>query len=231
MIHQHIYAAPRPGMSEAEFQDYWLNVHAVRYAVKIPQIAKYRLAMRVPCSIDRTPIWSGCAEIWLRNDAEQIASLQTPEFLQGARLDEPNWAAFWMTAVLDCETQTVLDGPAAQDGVKLLVLSKRNLSQDVATYRMRRRAELDNGVSEIPGLLRCDLAFARDGLYAVGESRFDEVAHYWFASVASAEAAFASKGCAVMLPKAAGGALDPRQVFPMLTKEYWRIGPGERGVA
>ncbi len=231
MIHQHIYATPRPGMTEADFQDYWLNVHAVRFAVKIPQIARYRLALRVPCSIDTAPIWSGCAEIWLRNDAEQLASMQTPEFLQGARVDEPNWAAFWMTAVLDCETQTVLDGPVPADGVKLLVLAKRNLALDVAAYRDNRRAELVAGAALIPGLLRCDLAFARDGLYTVGEARFDEVAHYWFASTAAAEAAFASSTSPVMLPKAAGSTLDPRQIFPMLTKEYWLIGPDARATA
>ena len=164
-------------MTEAEFQSYWLNVHAVRFAVKIPQIAKYRLALRVPCSIDTAPIWGGCAEIWLRNDTEQLASMQTPEFLQGARLDEPNWAAFWMTAVLDCETRSVLDAPVPDEGVKLLVLSKRNLALDVESYRIQRRAELDAGVTSVPGLVRCDLAFARDGLYAIGEARFDEVAH------------------------------------------------------
>ena len=34
MIHQHILAAPRPGLSELEFQDYWRYVHALRYARK-----------------------------------------------------------------------------------------------------------------------------------------------------------------------------------------------------
>ena len=110
MIHQHIFAAPKPGMSEMNFKDYWSNLHARRYAIKIPQISKYRPNLRLSCSSDPTPIWSECAEIWLRNDVEQIASLQTPEFLQGARLDEPNWSAFWLSAVLDCETQRLLDG-------------------------------------------------------------------------------------------------------------------------
>ena len=41
------------------------------------------------------PLWSGVAEIWLANEEEQLASLQTPEFLKGARADEPKWAAFW----------------------------------------------------------------------------------------------------------------------------------------
>ncbi len=109
MIHQHIYASPKPGMTEHEFQDYWLNVHAVKYASKIKQIKKYLICTRVPCmgTID-PPVWSGCAEIWLENEKEQLASLQSKEFLEGARLDEPKWAAFWNTMVLDTDSQNTV---------------------------------------------------------------------------------------------------------------------------
>jgi hypothetical protein len=47
MIHQLIFAYPRPGMSEADFQDYWLNKHAVNFASKIPQIRKYLVDTRI----------------------------------------------------------------------------------------------------------------------------------------------------------------------------------------
>ena len=228
MIHQHIFAAPRPGMSESDFQDYWLNTHGPKFAVKIRQIAKYRIDLRIPCSIDPTPIWSGCAEIWLRNDAEQLASLQSPEFLQGARLDEPNWAAFWMTAVLDCDTATLREATPPATAVKLMVMAKRDLTRPLVAYRGARRALLEDRLDRIPGLLRCDLAFARDGLYAVGESRFDEVAHYWFASPEAAETALASDASDLVFPRAAGGPLNPAQVFPMLSREHWLIGPAER---
>ena len=231
MIHQHIFAAPKPGMSEKNFQDYWLNLHARRYAIKIPQISKYRLNLRLSCSIDPTPIWSGCAEIWLRNDVEQVASLRTPEFLQGARLDEPNWAAFWLSAVLDCETERLLDGAVPDGAVKLIVMSKRDLSNDLQAYRMLRRADLKERAASVPGLLRVDMAFARDGLYAVGEARFDEVAHFWFASVDAAENAFATTQRDVMLPDAATSGLNPAQVFPMLVQPHWLIGPEERRLA
>jgi hypothetical protein len=218
-------------MSESEFQDYWLNYHGPNFAIKIPQIAKYKIDLRLPCSIDPNPIWSGCAEIWLRNDAEQLASMQTPEFLQGARLDEPNWAAFWMTAVLDCDTRTVIQGsPAADGGVKLMVIAKRDLSHDLSTYRRERLAMLQDRAETIPGILRVDLAFARDGLYAVGESRFDEVAHFWFASVDAAEAAFADPTAELMLPRIQAGPLQKGQAFPMLTSEHWLIGPEARAI-
>ena len=109
MIHQLIFAAPKPGMAERDFQDYWRTVHAVRFASRIPQIRKYAVDDRVPRPTDSgEPTWSGVGEIWLRDDEEQIASLQTPEFIEGARADEPNWAAFWRTLVLDTDAHTVL---------------------------------------------------------------------------------------------------------------------------
>ena len=46
MIHQMIFAAPKPGMTEQEFCDYWLDVHAVKFASKIPQIRKYKIDWR-----------------------------------------------------------------------------------------------------------------------------------------------------------------------------------------
>ena len=50
MIHQHIFASPKPGMSEAEFQDYWLHVHAVNYASRIEQIKRYKIDTRIDWS-------------------------------------------------------------------------------------------------------------------------------------------------------------------------------------
>ena len=114
MIHQLIFAHPRPGLSEEEFQQYWLEVHAVRYASRIPQIRRYLIDTRIPFGQEpEDPLWGGVAEIWLENEEEQLASLQSPEFLQGARIDEPRWAAFWRTLALDTDAHTLREGPAA----------------------------------------------------------------------------------------------------------------------
>ena len=60
MIHQFIFAAPRPGMTEQQFQDYWVNVHAVKYASKIPQIVQYSVSTRLPFGPEtEEPLWSG----------------------------------------------------------------------------------------------------------------------------------------------------------------------------
>src|SRR4051812_48787142 len=110
-IHQYIFAGPKPGLGARAFQSYWVNFHAVDFAAKIPQIKRYLVATRENVEAPRQmDFFQGIAEIWLQSDAEQIASMQTSEFLQGARADEPRWAAFWQTFVLDTESTVVKQG-------------------------------------------------------------------------------------------------------------------------
>src|SRR5262249_35101402 len=93
MIHQFIFAGPKPGLEATAFQSYWVHFHAVEFAQRIRQIQQYLVATRLPISVGRdVPFFQGVAEIWLGNDDDQIASLQSPEFLDGARRDEPRWA-------------------------------------------------------------------------------------------------------------------------------------------
>src|SRR5271157_3914433 len=127
LIHQYIFAGPKPGLTAEAFQSYWVNFHAVDYVAKIPQIRRYLVATRDRVEAPRQmPFFEGVAEIWLQNDEEQIASMQTPEFLHGAREDEPRWAAFWQTFVLDTESQVLknTDGPL-RECVNTYVLLKR----------------------------------------------------------------------------------------------------------
>ena len=85
MIHQLIFAHPKPGMSEHDFQDYWLNYHGPKLASKIPQIRRYMIDSRIPFGPEPDdPLFSGVAEIWLENEETSAASLQTPELLARA---------------------------------------------------------------------------------------------------------------------------------------------------
>lgn len=231
MIHQFIYAAPRPGMSEEEFQRYWVEVHAVRYASRIPQIRRYKIDTRIARETDTAPPrWSGVAEIWLANEEEQLASLQSEEFLQGARLDEPNWAAFWMTIVLDTSQHLLLPGPAEsrdEGGVKLLVLAKRREGLPLAAFRDYALGRHAEKAMALPGLYRYAQGHVRDGAYTVGEPVLDLVEQFWFETVEAYAEADGSLANAVL---AADYRLftEERTIHPMLVEEHWIIGPQPR---
>jgi EthD domain len=231
MIHQLIFAAPRPGMSEADFQDYWVNVHAVRYASKIPQIRKYLIDTRIPLGAqDAEPLWSGVAEIWLANSEEQLASLQSKEFIEGARQDEPRWAAFWRTVALDTDAHELLPGPALTRDptwVKLMLLVKRRNGMTLADFRDRSLREHGDLMMAVPGLRRYLQCHVRDGLYVVGEAVLDAVYQCWFDDADALAAAMESvefKRAREDLQAIA----EPRYIHQLAATEHWIIGPESR---
>lgn len=217
-------------MSVAEFQRYWLEVHAVRYAAMIPQIRRYLIDTVIPFGPAGTSApWNGVAEIWLDDEREQVASLQTPEFLQ-ARLDEPRWAAFWRTVVLDTDPHEVLSGleqvqqPA---GVKLILLAKRAAGVSLKEFRQRSLSKHADLVLEVPGLRRYVQGHTRDGAYAVGEAVLDGAYQFWFDDLAALEQALGS-------PQFARAEEDlmsfvvPRYIHRLVVAEHWVIGPQPR---
>jgi uncharacterized protein (TIGR02118 family) len=228
MIHQMIFAYPRPGMSEEEFQRYWLRVHAVQYASKIPQIRRYKVDTRIPFGPGPDePLWCGVAEIWLANEQEQLASLQTEEFLQGARLDEPKWAAFWRTLVLDTDAHTVVEPPAGTEGVKLIRLVKRRAGLPLDEFRrdsLGKHAEL---VLQIPGLRGYLQNHTRNGAYAIGEAVLDAAYQLWFDSPRALETALSTPEFR-RAEEELLSLVEPRYVHQMVVREHWVIGPEAR---
>ncbi|WP_026416420.1 EthD family reductase [Actinomadura oligospora] len=230
MIHQLIFAAPKPGMSEAEFQRYWLEEHAVRYASKIPQIRRYAVDTRIAEPGEAEPLWGGVAEIWLADEEEQLASLQTPEFLEGARPDEPRWAAFWRTVVLDTDTDTVLQGDAAgadRPSVKALVLVKRREGMSTEAFRRHSRETHAPVVRRVPGLLGAEQSFTRDSWYAISEPPFDAAYHLWFEDAAALRAALRSPEYAAVEADRKNF-VNERYVHSLALTRHWVIGPEAR---
>jgi uncharacterized protein (TIGR02118 family) len=228
MIHQFIFAYPRPGMTEAEFQRYWLEVHAVQFASKIPQIRRYLIDTRIALPGESgDPLWCGVAEIWLMNEKEQIESLQSKEFLEGARRDEPNWAAFWRTVGLDTTAHELLAGPPeSRDSsmVKLLVLSKRKEGLPLEGFRSYCLGAHASKVAELPGLRRYQQGIVRDGFYAIGEAVLDCVEQLWFDNLDDALAAQRSVQQDIVNADYRLFA-EERYIHRMLVREHWIIGP------
>jgi len=228
MIHQLIFAHPKPGMSEKDFQDYWKNVHAINYASKIPQINRYLIASRIPFGPEpEDPLWSGVAEIWLANEEEQLASLQSKEFLECARLDEPKWAAFWRTVVLDTTAHTLLEGsPLQRDSkmVKLFILTKRKAGMPLEDFRQKMLEVHAPNVLKLPKLRRYLQCHVRDGFYAIGEALLDCVSQLWFDDIEALGKAYNSPEFEEIKPDFAN-LFESKYIHTMVTDETWIIGP------
>ncbi len=218
-IHQYIFAGPKPGLSVEAFQSYWVNFHAMDYAAKIPQIKRYLVATRENVNAPRQmAFFQGIAEIWLQNDEEQIASMQTPEFLEGARADEPRWAAFWQTFVLDTESKVLKECQGSRrEFVNVYTVAKRKPQMEVGEFAAALQKHACQ-VAENPAMRRCTVALARNSLYGFGEPRFDAIEVWSFDTAAEAGAALAN---ARERPYA-----DERYVFAMVAREHWIISPG-----
>lgn len=231
MIHQFIFGEPKPGLTAEEFQDYWVNVHAMKYASKIKQIKRYLVDTRIPyepfqekAKLPSLP-HQGIAEIWLENEEEQLASLQSPEFLEGARADEPNWAAFWSTIVVDTHAHEIIAGPQPQPGnwVKLTTLLKRAPGMPLDAYRERTLGSYASAVAGLPGIRRYLHNHTVDGAYTFGEARFDSVEQLWFDSVEALNAAVRSPQQLSKVKPELEAITDPAYVFSLASTEHWII--------
>jgi hypothetical protein len=229
LIHQFIFASPKPGLSAEAFTSYWLNFHAVDYVAKIPQIRQYLVATRVPLATGRdVPFFEGVAEIWLRNDAEQIASLQSREFLQGARADEPRWAAFWQTLALDTDPMVLGEYPEPEpwpDFVKLYLLLKHRPDLPREEFRQALIGSRQNR-NDYPGVARHLVGIARPGLYGLGEPRFDAVEVLSYRDLDALQTAIAGPFGDTL--RAGWAFVDNRYLFTFAAQEHWIIRPGER---
>jgi hypothetical protein len=232
MVHQLIFARPKPGMTEKEFQDYWVNVHARGYASKITQIRRYMVCTRVDydAADASDPLFSGVAEIWIRPE-DQIPSLQSAEFLDGARADEPRWAAFWATLALDTDAHVIVEGPPLTVNpvwIKLYRLLKRREGMPLPLFREFALESLCAGVKALPGLRRYVQGHVRDGFYDVGEARFDAVEQWWFDDLSSLQSALKSPAYVDRIQALDRSAVESKYLFIMAAREHWIIGPQER---
>lgn len=181
VIHQFIFANPKPGMNVEDFQNYWINVHAVNYASKIPQIKKYNVD-RVK-DIGFKVQFNGIAEIWLEDFEQELASLQTPEFIKGARADEPNWAAFWETVSLDTYDivkKDYLNEESAINHKKLVLIFKRKDGIPLNVFRSYATDTNSHLLIDNNYIQKFVQSFAYEQSYAVGEPKFDCIYQLWF---------------------------------------------------
>jgi uncharacterized protein (TIGR02118 family) len=235
MIHQHILAAPRPGLSEAEFQDYWRYVHALKFARKIPQIRKYKVNSRIDIPGQGREIeFSGMAEIWLDNEQAQADSIKTPEFLEGALHDEPNWAASWQTIGLDTEAHEVMGvdpSDAEFPEYKIMLFHKKKRDMSLTDFRSLYTTGYVDKIqgSKIPNLVRILCCLSKERLYEGGGAPpFDAVTHLSAHSMLDLKSMVASPQLQAFLDPEHGGLSEWWGLVTMAVRSEWVLGPEAR---
>ena len=234
MIHQHILAAPRPGLSELEFQDYWRYVHALKFARKIPQIRRYKVDSRIDIKNQPQEIsFSGMAEIWIDNEKAQADSLKTPEFLEGAKLDEPKWAASWQTLVIDTESVDVLKSKTIDDSefpeYKILLFKKRKRTLSLDEFRNLYRTEYSDQLKEHNMINKITGCLAKHNLYESGnEPFFDAVTHITFNSLFELKDFSYTKQFNQLLDPSNQILTDQWGIVTLAVRSEWILGPDLR---
>lgn len=221
MIHKYIFVHAKPGMSEHEFFTYWKDVHAVKYGKKIPQVRGYLINTHVPFGDEPADVpFHGVAEVWIENAEDELAFAQSSEYLQGSRLDEPNFLAWWAMFALDTTDQFVVAPPKGPwPGVKVFVASKRKPGMSVDEFRAYGREVHAPKVAKVPGLRGYVIGDVMDGHYAVGESLLDSVSMVYFDNAEAVQAALQSDVFKNEVAPDVANFVDPRYFHTIVTQE------------
>lgn len=230
MIHKHIFVHAKPGMSEDDFFTYWKEVHAERYGRKIKQVKGYLINTRVPFALQQQePPFQGVAEVWIESVEDELAFAQSKEYLEGSRLDEPNFLAWWQMFALDTTDHVVVEPPPGDwPGVKVFVVSKRKPGMSLEEFRTYGREVHAPLVAKLPGLRGYVLCPVVDGHYAVGEALLDHVTLLWFDSTDAIAAAMQSDVFQQEVQPDLANFVDPRYFHVLVTEGHWvvRLGSG-----
>jgi len=233
MIHQHILASPRPGMNEAEFQDYWRYVHALKYARKIPQIRKYKVNSRLDIPGQPQELaYSGVAEIWLDDEKAQADSIKTPEFLDGALKDEKNWAAYWQTVGIDTNAKEVYGSDPSNEEFpeyKLMIFLKRDRSMSLEQFRSSYTGDYSFSLKSISSVLRVLTCLTRDTAYSNGGNPpFDAITHLTADSYLDLKCLISSPQISSLLNPQQQSLTEGWGITSLAVRSEWVLGPSPR---
>lgn len=180
MIHIHYFITRKPGLSDEQFRRYWHDTHAP-IVKRIPQVKGYVQTYAIPFAANNST-YDGDAEVWL-DDLDAFRGLRkTPEYLDGALKDEPNFIDVARSDFLIARDHVIVDGPGKPGLVKGVWRMRRNPGISVADFR-RHWIEIHGVIaSKIPGVRRYVQSHVVDEAYSYAEPRWDGVAQLWWDS-------------------------------------------------
>lgn len=187
----------RPDISDEKFHTHWRTIHA-DLALRIPSLRRYVQSHRLPGLTAGFPAstFEGAAEVWYDSLAAALAMRDSPEYLEGAYKDEPNFIEQPKLQWLATKENVVVAGaPIAKDApyVKALFLVKRKPGLSVAEFQAYWREKHAPLVPRTPHLLRYVQCHVLPELYESDTlPAFDGVAELWWPSVEKFKESWAS---------------------------------------
>jgi len=103
----------KPGMTDAEFFDYWKNVHGP-IGARIPSLRRLVQSHRRTVPGDKhSPDFDGMAELWFDDVEALLAARQSPEW-KASHEDESNFIDHSKVAYFVSEEHVILDRGTAE---------------------------------------------------------------------------------------------------------------------
>jgi uncharacterized protein (TIGR02118 family) len=180
MIHLLYFITRKASLGEAEFHRYWRDIHGP-IAAKIPQLVRYEQSHRIPFA-DTNSSYDGAAEAWLEDEAAFQALRETPEYVDGALADEPNFIDMNRVEWLVTRDHVILDGSQTPGLTKGIFQLRRKPGMSLADFRQYWVEVHGPIVKRLPGLRRYVQCHTVDAAYQYAEPRWDGVAQLWLDS-------------------------------------------------
>jgi len=191
MLHSLYFITRKPSISEAEFHRYWRDVHGP-IAKRIRQLRSYIQSHRIPFA-GMTSTYDGVAEAWLEDEAAMTALRTSPEYLQGALADEPNFIDMNRVEWMLTNDHVILDGLQSPSQVKLIFQLKRKAGWSLADARKYWLEVHGPIVKKLPGLRRYVQSHLIDAAYTYAEPKWEGVAQLWVDDAAAMQRLLDSK--------------------------------------
>jgi uncharacterized protein (TIGR02118 family) len=204
----------KPGMSRAEFSDYWRRVHGP-LVMSIPEIRRHNvkyvqshtLGEWHPFLAGEEPLFDGAAEIWVDSMDAASALFAEPKFAELVVPDEVQFLDRSKTEILVLTEHLVYQRPSApvHGGVKLFEVPVRRKGMSRADCHRYWRDVHGPMVRHTPSMVANMRRYSQshtvlDDIPAVGPMRYDGLAELWFDTAADLAACFGEQYLATVHP-------------------------------
>jgi uncharacterized protein (TIGR02118 family) len=221
--------ARRPDVSSEFFHEHWRTVHA-EHAQKLTSLRRYIQAHRIDADVPgfaQSP-YDGIPEVWWDDLAAADLVATDPDYVNNAKLDEPNFIDMPRLAHVLAEERPLRQGTdvaPARPEVALLLLLKRRPDVALEEFRSRWPAEPEAALTAFPQARRVVTAVTILQTYAGADAEpvYDGVAELSWPDLMTFADDWSSHGAA--LTTAVMAFCDPARTHGHLAEEKRVIWP------